>query len=481
MGGADTTQTTQSQSVNQLPPWINQAAQQNYAQAQLLSARPLQQYQGQLVADVAPQTQQAWNAAAQGGNAGADQYNASNAGYLGVMGQQPQQVTAGQLSSTNLQPYMSPYTQSVINQTLPIMQQNLAQQQNQQQNAANSQNAFGGSRQAVQQGVTQAQGAMGMGQMAAQLNQANFGQAQAAAQQDIAGRYTAAAANQAIQQNQAALNLQAAQGLGNLGQQAQRNQLQQFGELTTAGGLEQQQAQSQINAQLGKFQQAWAYPGQQLSVLQSALGMTPYETATQGQATQQTQQAMDPMAAISGGMGMLGSLFAAPATGGLSLAGALTGGALPTISDRHLKTDITKVGKHPAGPPIYSFRYKGDPKTYPKVVGPMAEDVAKIAPHAVARIPGAGGKMAVHMGALNALAPPSSRRPMPGMAPSGLGAGPPGVAPAGFGRGPPVPGPLAAPGAMGAIGALGAPLRGAPGIRPRRPKGMPIRGALTGV
>ena len=141
-----------------------------------------------------------------------------------------------------------------------------------------------------------------------------------------------------------------------------------------------------------------------------------------------------------------------------------------------MKTDITKVGKHPAGPPIYSFRYKGDPKTYPKVVGPMAEDVAKIAPHAVARIPGAGGKMAVDMGALGALSPPSSRRPMAG--PPGAG-GPPGVAPPGFGMGPPVPGPLAAPGAAGAIGALGAPMRRPSGMRPRKVR-MPIRGALGG-
>ena len=317
MGGSDTTQTTQSQQVNQLPPWINTAAQQNYALAQNVASQPLQQYQGQLVANMGPQTQQAINAAAQSGNAGADQYNASNAGYLGVMGQQPQQVTPGQLSSTNLQPYMNPYTSSVINSTLPIMQQNLGLQQNQQQNAANAANAFGGSRQAIQQGVTQAQGAQKHGaEMAAQLNQSNFGQAQAAAQQDINTSMRALqTANQGAQQNQANLNLQAATGLhGNLGQQAQRSQLQNFGELTTAGGgpFEQQQAQNQINAQLGQFQQMWQYPYQQLSVLQSALGMTPYESATQGQSTTQTQQSADPMAANSGGMGMLGGLFTSP-------------------------------------------------------------------------------------------------------------------------------------------------------------------------
>ena len=71
---ADTTQTHAigQQQVTQLPPWINDAAQQNYAFAQNVAMQPLQQYQGQMVADVGPQMQQAWNTAATGGNAGQD-------------------------------------------------------------------------------------------------------------------------------------------------------------------------------------------------------------------------------------------------------------------------------------------------------------------------------------------------------------------------------------------------------------------------
>jgi hypothetical protein len=481
-GGSDTTQTTQSQQTTQLPPWINTAAQQNYGFAQNVATQPLQQYQGQLVADVAPQTQQSWNTAAAGANAGQDQYNAAQAGYLGVMGQQPQQVASGQLSNTNLSPYMNPYTQNVINSTLPIMQQNLAQTQNQAQNQANSANAFGGSRQAIQQGVTQAQGAQGMAQMAAQLNQANFGQAQQAAQFDITGRNQAALANQAAQQNQAGLNLQAAGGLGSLGQQQQLAQARNFTEQATAGAQQQQQAQNLINANLAQFQQAQQYPYTQLGVLQSALGQTPYGQSQTGLSTTQTQQAANPLGMALGGLSALGSLFSAPA-GGVSAASGfmnLFGG-----SDRKLKTDIQKVGDHPAGVGIYAYRYKGDPKHFPKVVGPMAEDVAKIAPHAVAKIPGSGGKMAVHMGALNALAPPRSRRPLtPG--PAG-GAGPVGggglvgVSPGGLGMGPPVPGPLSAPGVAGAIGALGSSMTRPPRGGGRKQRGPRIPGALSRV
>ena len=485
MGGSDTTQQTSQQQSTQLPPWINNAAQQNYAYAQNLAAQPLQQYQGQLVADTSPQMQQSWNTAAQGGNAGADQYNASQAGYMGVLGQQPQQVQAGQLSSTNLQPYMNPYTQSVINATLPIMQQNLGLQQNANQNQANAANAFGGSRMAVQQGVTQAQGAQNMAQMAAQLNQSNFGQAQAAAQSDIGTNLQAQLANQGAQQNQGALNLQAAGGLAGLGQQAQLSQARNFTEQMTAGTAEQQQAQNEINANLALYNQAYQYPYQNLGVLQSALGMTPYGQASTGLSTTETQQSANPLGAAMSGLQALGGLFSAPAGGTSAISGL--GSFLGGLSDRSMKTDIQKVGAHPAGVPMYAYRYKGDPKSFPKVVGPMAEDVAKIAPHAVSTIPGSGGKRQVNMAALNMLSPgngvpavpsPGPRAPqMPGPNLAALGpVGP--MAASRYG----VPGALSPSGPMGGVGALGGAMRPPQAPRIRRPRGgaAPIRSALLG-
>ena len=43
---------------------------------------------------------------------------------------------------------------------------------------------------------------------------------------------------------------------------------------------------------------------------------------------------------------------------------------------------------------MYAYRYKGDPKTYPKVVGPMAQDIEKKYPEAVTEV---AGKKAVDM------------------------------------------------------------------------------------
>jgi hypothetical protein len=363
------------------------------------------------------------------------------------------------------------------------MQQQLGQQQSGIQGQAAAANAYGGSRQGVQQGVAQSQGALNMANMAAQLNQANFGQAQAAATGDISRNLTAQQANQ--QANQANINslLQAAGGLGALGQDAQTNQRQQFLELSTAGGQEQQQAQNQIQAQMNQFNQAQAYPGQQLGVLQSALGMTPYGSTTMGSQTGQQQTTTTPSIAsdIFGGLQSLGGMFGSggPLSGVTS---ALMGG-----SDAHLKTDITPIGTHPpTGLPLYSYRYKGDPKSYPKVSGPMAEDVMKVAPHAVTTIgvhaPTGQPMHGVDMNALNA-AGASGGMPGGGMGGGGLPPMPairpramPGV---GGGMTTRVPGVLASPAPMGVTGAMGANMR-PPKLR--QPQRMPkMRGALGGL
>lgn len=63
---------------------------------------------------------------------------------------------------------------------------------------------------------------------------------------------------------------------------------------------------------------------------------------------------------------------------------------LPGVfSDRNDKTDIEKLGKdEPTGLDVYAYRYKDDPKTYPKTVGPMAQDVERKAPGTTKKISG---------------------------------------------------------------------------------------------
>lgn len=77
---------------------------------------------------------------------------------------------------------------------------------------------------------------------------------------------------------------------------------------------------------------------------------------------------------------MLGGLF--------GLGGQLLQ-AIPLFSDRRDKTDIKRLGIEPETKlPLYSYRYKDDPKTYPKVVGPMAQDVEEKYPGNVGEVGG---------------------------------------------------------------------------------------------
>ena len=247
--------------------------------------------------------------------------------------------------------------------------------------------------------------------MMATLNSANFAQAQAAATGDINRNLTAATqnqnsqqtdlarqntdllanqsanaadlnrslsaqtSNQTAQQNKINSDIQASQGLTNTGDSMSKNNVANFNMLQSAGAGQSMQAQNEINAQMAKFNQAFNYPQQQLGTLESSLGMTPHDTSTSGQTTQQTTTPTDWADIISKGAGAAANVFA--------------------MSDKTMKTDITKLGKDPkTGLEMHAFRYKGDPKSYPKVVGPMAQDVQKIAPEAVTPM-GKDGKLAI--------------------------------------------------------------------------------------
>ena len=66
-------------------------------------------------------------------------------------------------------------------------------------------------------------------------------------------------------------------------------------------------------------------------------------------------------------------------------------GGLFALSDERAKTDKKKIGETKDGLGIYSFKYKGSPKTE---IGLMAQEVAKKKPHAVAM--GGDGLMRVN-------------------------------------------------------------------------------------
>jgi hypothetical protein len=257
----------------------------------------------------------------------------------------------GELSNFSLTPeaiqgQMNPYIQNVEEAALAQGRKALSQNLNQISDAGIRAGGAFGSRQGILEGVAASEQAMNQANLSAQLRQQGY---QQAVQNTLAGQ-------------------QAALGSAQAGY--------------SAGALGQQQNQAELAAQEAQYNAMRGYPLEQLDIFGAALGQTPYGQSS----TQRQPLTSNPL------MGALGGAMAFPGNpligGGL---GFLAG--FPGISDRSMKTDIEKVGKDKeTGLNMYSYRYKGDPKTYPKVVGPMADEIQKKYPDKVKRI---GGKLAV--------------------------------------------------------------------------------------
>ena len=168
--------------------------------------------------------------------------------------QAPGQIGVNQLATTNLNPYMSPYTQNVIEagqadieRQRQLASENLSAQ-------AQRAGAFGGSRQAVQEGVLAGEALRQAGQLSAQQRQQAFSQALQSGQFDIGNVQQARtlASGQDFQASQYAQQAQEAA--------AAREQAARSGNMQAANQFALQQAQfeqaaNQANYQ-GQFQAA---------------------------------------------------------------------------------------------------------------------------------------------------------------------------------------------------------------------------------
>lgn len=234
----------------------------------------------------------------QGAGLGALQQAGQQLGQAGLMADAAQQAaiagqgagagtlaqTAGFLGPQNLNQFMTPYQQEVIDTTMADLQQQTAEQMAQFGSAAG--NAFGGSRFGVAQGQLAADSSLGSAKLLADLRDQMFRNAQNAQAQSIAsglniatgqqkqaqdnqalfgtalqGQAGLAASNQQLAtslmspfQNALAANLQLAKATPQLG-------AQQFGIMSAFGDTFQNQFQKELDADaaLGKAQQYAPY------------------------------------------------------------------------------------------------------------------------------------------------------------------------------------------------------------------------------
>jgi hypothetical protein len=312
MGGGSQPATTNQVSKVELPAWVNDAAMSNYKMAQQVAGRPLEQFQGQEVADPSAMTTQGYDA------------------LKGMIGQNdPAFAEAEDLWRKGANTALDKNLRGVSD-------------------AATKAGSFGGSRAAVESGVTRAEGIRNIGDLTGQLRARGFDTAVAGAQ------------------NQQGAQRASAAGLTGTAAGRQAAGLADVSALLGAGSQETGSRQKVIDAAKNKWTEARNYPVEQLNLLLASLGMSPYgKTETSNKTATAEAPATD------------------WATIGLGAAKALPG-LVGMFSDRNAKTDIKKLTDGDI--PIYSYRYKDDPKSYPKVVGPMAQDIEKKYPSAVKKV-----------------------------------------------------------------------------------------------
>ena len=311
-----------------------------------------------------------------------DAASAAGGAFGAGIGQMPQDVTADTLPGMDLTGYMNPFQQNVIDTTMGEMRRQEDIGLRGVDDAAMAGRAWGGDRQSIERAELRRNMDQQRANILAQLNTGNFNNAQQMATADANRRL---AASQGNQQTRGNMWQTGAQGMGSLasglaGFGADMMDPQKLAQLSQqgfnfyntiaqnnlqAGTLQQQQIQAAIDAARQQWEQFANKPLQGLGAITGATNVP----SGYGKTEQKP--------------GMLGILG-----GGVSALGTLAG-----ICDRSVKCDIEEIGVHEGtGLKLYAFRYKNDPKTYPKVVGPMADEVEELYPDMVRTI---GGKKTI--------------------------------------------------------------------------------------
>lgn len=224
----------------------------------------------------------------------------------------------------NLSSYMNPYTNNVVNTTLAGFDQNAGRQQAQDLLTRGRDATFGGSGGAIMQALDNQNIARDRAQTEAQLRDQAFNTGAGLSSQDAAQQNQIAQTNAQLASQTQAQRIAAAAGLTNTGQAHDASQMSQLSAQTQIGSILQQLAQVRAGAPISSLAGASSIFNSLPTGLlhgQNSNGTT--HEVTNGTSTTTKS---DPMGTI-GSLGMgLGSLLAAPLTGGATVGAMLSRG-----------------------------------------------------------------------------------------------------------------------------------------------------------
>jgi hypothetical protein len=195
--------------------------------------------------------------------------------YSDMASMRPDQIQAGSLANTNLEPYMNPFQRQVTDATMSELNRQETMQANAMRDQAQRAGAFGGSRMAVQEAENNRNFDATRAQTLANLNSQNFTNAQGQATNDINRNFQAQQANQNMNAGMmqggasglAGLGGQAASGMAGLGQFGVSG-LGQMGQSMAGMGQNQQQfGQNQLGSLANQgFQMGQSITNQNLAM-----------------------------------------------------------------------------------------------------------------------------------------------------------------------------------------------------------------------
>lgn len=260
------------------------------------------------------------------------------------------------LTASTIDASMNPYLRNVGDTTLDAMRR---EYMNTDANLA-SKYAAGGMMGGSGEAIARGQAARGYGQNTAstiaQIQSAGFDKSREAALANMQ-------AENAMKTTGADYGLKATQVDDTLRTTNQARQMSALQQLMQGGTMQQQQNQQVLDV-------PW-------TALERLFGITPKQMNSQTNSQKESESTASPMSTLTSGISALSGIK--------GLFGC----------DRSLKTDIEEIGiDEETGLMMYAFRYKSDPKHYPKVVAPMADEVEAKFPGSTVTI---GGKMLVRL------------------------------------------------------------------------------------
>jgi hypothetical protein len=397
MSGGGSTSKDESKTTTSIDPQLKTMFTQNYDSGMGVANREYQGFGGQRVADPNANQVAAWGAASNLGNVGnANMQNATSAAQgaasyspLQIGGNySPERVSGQTLAETDLQPYMNPFQQSVIDSTMKTLEEQRGRSMvgnAQGATAATGGNPFYGDRIGVQNALTNEYFGNTARDTVSGLNLQNFNQAQNAAVGDISrgidlGKFNSGMGLEAAGLNQnaelanqqagltgSALNLSGANTLAGLSSQELQQALTKAGAQEAAGTAQFGIDQMKNDADYDSYMQEWMYPLLQQQVRNEAMGLMPVTGTTNSSGSSEVKKQMgigDWMSGIGGLMGGVGAMGS----------GGIFG------SDIRLKENIVPIETDENGVNWYDFNYIGHKETHR---GVMAQELEQIRPDAV--------------------------------------------------------------------------------------------------